>query len=112
MARILIVDDSPTEVKKISTILEKHKHEVLTADNGADGVAKARAVIEAEAPRKLPIIPMTEGVVDPRVVLGLNAAAEDDLEARPSHHDGHHDHEHDDHGVEIPDAEDVRGDFI
>lgn len=25
MARILIVDDSPTEVKKISTILEKHK---------------------------------------------------------------------------------------
>ena len=43
MARILIVDDSPTEVKKISTILEKHKHEVLTADNGADGVAKARA---------------------------------------------------------------------
>ena len=36
MARILIVDDSPTEVKKISTILEKHKHEVLTADNGAD----------------------------------------------------------------------------
>ena len=41
--RILIVDDSPTEVKKISSILEKHKHEVLTADNGADGVAKARA---------------------------------------------------------------------
>ncbi|MEX0301644.1 MAG: GTP-binding protein, partial [Leisingera sp.] len=23
-------------------------------------------------------------------------AAEDDLDARPSHHDGHHDHEHDD----------------
>lgn len=43
MARILIVDDSPTEVKKISSLLEKHNHEVLTADNGADGVAKARA---------------------------------------------------------------------
>lgn len=43
MARILIVDDSPTEVKKISTILEKHQHKVMTADNGADGVAKARA---------------------------------------------------------------------
>ena len=43
MARILIVDDSPTEVKKISSILEKHQHEVLSADNGADGVAKARA---------------------------------------------------------------------
>jgi len=42
MARILIVDDSPTEVRKISSILEKHKHEILTADNGADGVALAR----------------------------------------------------------------------
>ena len=63
---------------------------------GEDGVAAARAVIEKEAPRKLPILPMTEGVIDPRVVLGLNAAAEDDLDARPSHHDGHHDHEHDD----------------
>ncbi|TNJ41289.1 cobalamin biosynthesis protein CobW [Phaeobacter sp. B1627] len=63
---------------------------------GEDGVEKARAVIEAEAPRKLPILPMTEGAIDPRVILGLEAAAEDDLDARPSHHDGHHDHEHDD----------------
>ncbi len=63
---------------------------------GEKGIAKARSVIEAEAPRKLPIIPMSEGVVDPRIVLGLNAAAEDDLDSRPSHHDGHHDHEHDD----------------
>ena len=55
---------------------------------GEAGLAAARAVIEAETPRKLPIIAMTEGVVDPRVVLGLNAAAEDDLAARPSHHDG------------------------
>lgn len=63
---------------------------------GDDGVATARAVIEAEAPRKLPILAISEGVVDPRVILGLAAAAEDDLAARPSHHDGHHDHEHDD----------------
>ncbi|WP_416368905.1 cobalamin biosynthesis protein CobW [Tritonibacter mobilis] len=63
---------------------------------GEAGVDKARAIIEAEAPRKLPILPMTEGVIDPRVILGLEAAAEDDLDARPSHHDGHHDHEHDD----------------
>ena len=63
---------------------------------GEDGIAKARAVIEAEAPRKLPILPVTDGTIDPRVVLGLNAAAEDDLASRPSHHDGHHDHEHDD----------------
>ncbi|WP_054300965.1 cobalamin biosynthesis protein CobW [Gemmobacter sp. LW-1] len=63
---------------------------------GEAGLAAARGVIEAEAPRKLPILPVSEGVVDPRVVLGLNAAAEDDLAARPSHHDGHDDHEHDD----------------
>ncbi|PID43742.1 MAG: two-component system response regulator [Proteobacteria bacterium] len=43
MARILIVDDSPTEVRKVSSILKKHNHEILTADNGADGVAVARA---------------------------------------------------------------------
>lgn len=63
---------------------------------GAAGLATARAVIEAEAPRKLPILAMEEGRIDPRLILGLNAAAEDDLAARPSHHDGHDDHEHDD----------------
>lgn len=63
---------------------------------GEAGVASARAVIEAEAPRRLPIIAMTEGVIDPRLILGIGAAAEDDIAARPSHHDGHDDHEHDD----------------
>jgi len=63
---------------------------------GEDGLAKAKAVIEAEMPRKVPLIAMTEGDIDPRVVLGLGAAAEDDLDARPSHHDGADDHEHDD----------------
>ena len=63
---------------------------------GADGIAKARAVIEAESPRPVPIVEISEGVVDPRVILGLAAAAEDDMDARPSHHDGHDDHEHDD----------------
>lgn len=63
---------------------------------GEEGVAKAKAVVEAQAPRKLPMLPVTDGNVDPRVVLGLEAAAEEDLDARPSHHDGHHDHEHDD----------------
>ena len=44
----------------------------------------------------MPIIELTEGVIDPRVILGLGSAAEDDLGARPSHHDGDDDHEHDD----------------
>ncbi|MGY4491158.1 twitching motility response regulator PilH [Pseudomonas putida] len=42
MARILIVDDSPTEMYKLAGMLEKHGHEVLKAENGADGVALAR----------------------------------------------------------------------
>lgn len=63
---------------------------------GEAGLAAARAVIEAEAPRVLPILPLTEGVIDPRVILGIGAAAEDDLAARPSHHDGADDHEHED----------------
>lgn len=42
MARILIVDDSPTEVYKLAGILEEHGYQVYKADNGADGVAMAR----------------------------------------------------------------------
>ncbi|MFU1476248.1 cobalamin biosynthesis protein CobW [Roseovarius sp. C7] len=63
---------------------------------GPEGVAKAREIIAAEAPRPLPVIEVAEGIVDPRVLLGLEAAAEDDLDARPSHHDTPHDHDHDD----------------
>ena len=76
---------------------------------GPDGVAAARAVIEAESPRKLPILTVTEGAIDPKVILGLGAAAEDDLEARPSHHDGADDHEHEDFDtvvIELPEIED------
>ncbi|OAN72896.1 cobalamin biosynthesis protein CobW [Sulfitobacter sp. EhC04] len=77
---------------------------------GEEGLAKARKIIEAESPRPIRILPMTEGVIDPKVVLGLNAAAEDDLAARPSHHDGADDHEHDDFEtivVPMPEVEDV-----
>jgi cobalamin biosynthesis protein CobW len=56
----------------------------------------ARAVILAEAPRPLPILAVRDGAIDPSVILGLNAAAEDDLAARPSHHDGEDEHEHED----------------
>jgi len=63
---------------------------------GADGVAAARAVIAAEAPRPLPVIEVMEGVIDPRVILGLGAAAEDDIAARPSHHDAEEGHDHED----------------
>ena len=73
-------------------------------------MAQARAVVEAEAPRRLPILEMTDGRIDPRVILGLGAAAEDDLAARPSHHDGEAEHDHEDFAsvvIEVPEQTDV-----
>ncbi|SEO49691.1 cobalamin biosynthesis protein CobW [Salinihabitans flavidus] len=63
---------------------------------GPEGVKKARDIIATEAHRPLPVVEVAEGHVDPRIILGLNAAAEDDIDNRPSHHDGADDHEHDD----------------
>ena len=74
------------------------------------GMDKAKAIIAQEAPRPLPVVEVSEGVVDPRVILGLETAVEDDLEARPSHHDEPHDHDHEDFDsivVAIDDIEDV-----
>ena len=45
----------------------------------AKTLAKARAVIKAESTRIVPILEMSEGVIDPRVILGLNVAAENDI---------------------------------
>ncbi|MGJ0392118.1 MAG: cobalamin biosynthesis protein CobW [Methylocystis sp.] len=42
------------------------------------------------------IVRAREGRVDPLVLLGLAAAAEDDLANRPSHHDAEPEHDHDD----------------
>ncbi|MFC3181177.1 cobalamin biosynthesis protein CobW [Cypionkella sinensis] len=77
---------------------------------GEAGLAAARAVIVAESPRPIPILAMSEGIIDPALILGLNAKAEDDLAARPSHHDGHDDHEHDDFDtvvIDLPEISDV-----
>ncbi len=43
MARILIVDDSPTQALSLSKILKKQGHEILTATDGVQGVEVAKA---------------------------------------------------------------------
>jgi twitching motility two-component system response regulator PilH len=43
MARILIVDDSPSQLLGIKRIVEKLGHETLTAEDGAAGVEVAKA---------------------------------------------------------------------
>lgn len=42
MAKILIVDDSPTEVHVIQTILQKNGHEVVVAVTGEECVVTAK----------------------------------------------------------------------
>ncbi len=77
---------------------------------GEKGLAAAKLAISAEAPRAVPMLAVTDGAIDPRLILGLNAAAEDDLAARPSHHDGEDDHEHDDFAsvvVDLPEVTDI-----
>jgi cobalamin biosynthesis protein CobW len=58
--------------------------------------AKAKQIIANNTPRQLPIIEVVEGQIDPRLILGLEAAAENDIEQRPSHHDGALEHDHED----------------
>lgn len=78
---------------------------------GDAGLAAARALIESKSPRRVPILPITDGVIDPLVILGFNAAAENDLGARPSHHDADADHEHDDFNsavIDLPECADPK----
>lgn len=42
MATVLIVDDSPTEIHKLSSMLEKNGYNVLVAENGEDGAEVVR----------------------------------------------------------------------
>jgi twitching motility two-component system response regulator PilH len=43
MARVLIVDDSPTETQKMKSILTKNGHDVIEAGGGQEGVDMAKA---------------------------------------------------------------------
>ncbi|MEX2488317.1 MAG: response regulator [Pseudomonadales bacterium] len=43
MAKVLVVDDSPTELFQFRDWLVAMGHEVITAENGRDGVAMAKA---------------------------------------------------------------------
>ena len=63
----------------------------------AAGLESLRAEVTAAMPRAVKLLAACEGRLDPAVLLGLSAAAEDDMAARPSHHDAEDGaHEHDD----------------
>lgn len=59
---------------------------------------KLSAVVELvkqELQSSVKIVESDRSSVDPSVILGLQAAVEDNLDARPSHHDTEEDHDHD-----------------
>ncbi len=63
----------------------------------ATTLARVQGEVAAALPRAVRVVVAHEGQVDPTVLLGLLAGAEDDLAARPSHHDALDGaHEHDD----------------
>ena len=40
MARILIIEDSPTDTAVLTQLLERHGHEVLASSNAEDGIER------------------------------------------------------------------------
>jgi cobalamin biosynthesis protein CobW len=72
---------------------------VLNKSDQMDEAARqaAEAAIHKELQRRAKILPASFGDIDPTVLLGLGAGAEDDLDSRPSHHEMEgEDHDHDD----------------
>jgi cobalamin biosynthesis protein CobW len=52
--------------------------------------------LKQELPTGVKIVPCHQGEIDSNVLLGFNAAVEENLEHRPSHHDHEAEHDHDD----------------
>jgi cobalamin biosynthesis protein CobW len=70
---------------------------LLAKTDQVDAAAQAKVVqwLQRELSPGIKILPCNRGEVDPAVLLGFNAAVEDNLEQRPSHHDHEEEHEHD-----------------
>jgi len=102
MARILIVDDSPTEIHVLKTMLEKHGFETVSAESGEEGVVKAaeekpdmvlmdivmpgmngfqatRKISSTEETKDIPIIIVTTKDQETDRVWGLRQGAKDYL---------------------------------
>ncbi len=88
--------DSPleevfTDQLRCADLVVLNKTDLVTPDD----LASVLGEVAREIDPAVRVIPAVNGVVDALAVLGLEAAAEDGIEARPSHHDGE-DHDHDD----------------
>ncbi len=52
--------------------------------------------LEKEIPTGVKVVFSRQGEINPDLLLGFNAAVEDNLDSRPSHHDHEEEHDHDD----------------
>ena len=57
---------------------------------------KVQNWLQHQLPIGVKIVPCHKGEINPDLLLGFNAAVEDHLDSRPSHHDTEEDHDHDD----------------
>lgn len=56
---------------------------------------KVQNWLRQQLPQGVKIVSCRDGEINPDLLLGFNAAVEDNLESRPSHHDTEEEHEHD-----------------
>jgi twitching motility two-component system response regulator PilH len=98
--KILVVDDSPTERLAMTEVLVKNGYQVVTAENGEDGVAKSkvelpdlilmdvvmpgmngyqatRTISRDEATRAIPIIMCTSKGLETDKIWGMRQGAYD-----------------------------------
>ena len=61
----------------------------------AQTLAKIKTWLRQELPPGVKIVTVSNGKIDPNLLLGFNAAVEDNLARRHSHHDHEEEHEHD-----------------
>jgi len=110
------VDGAVTAVDHENPLEEVYEDQLLCADlvvlNKADllsddDIKTLSDEIKRSIPRAIKIVAAREGQVPAGVLLGLSAAAEDDLAARPSHHDNEAEHDHDDFETFIVDVPEV-----
>jgi len=117
--------DHVQEVREADENLDHHspleevfEDQLLCADlvllNKSDAIAEAdkqgvRNIIAREARPGVKVVETVNGNIDLKVLLAMDAAVEDDLDQRPSHHDGEDEHDHDDFesfNVNLGDVED------
>ena len=104
-AKVQLAREADEALDHESPLEEVFEDQLLSADivllNKTDLLAngsgeRVRASIAPSLRPGAKVIDSVKGAVDPLVLLGVSAAAEDDLASRRSHHDDEDDHDHDD----------------